>query len=84
MKKFSAKEAKDEFGRLIDTAQREPVQIEKKGRAVAVVVSLEEYARLEAIENASWAERAKASAKEGYLNSTESEQLLAGLLNAQD
>jgi len=31
--------AKTHFGALLDTAQREPVTIEKKGRPVAVVIS---------------------------------------------
>lgn len=84
MKVFSAKQAKDSFGRLIDTAQKEPVQIEKKGRAVAVLVSSDEYARLEAMEDAWWAEQAKAAAKEGHLGNVESEKLMASLLNAQD
>jgi len=39
MKVFSAKDAKQHFGELIDTVQREPVSIEKHGRAVAVVLS---------------------------------------------
>ena len=42
MKVFGAREAKDEFGRLLDTARREPVTIEKKGRPVAVVLSIED------------------------------------------
>ena len=79
MKKFSAG-----FGRLIDTAQREPVQIEKKGRPVAIVISVEEYQRLEAVENSWWAEQAAASAKTGYLSTTDSEHLLSSLLNAKD
>ena len=45
-----AAEAKNNFGKMIDTAQREPITIEKKGRAVAVVLSMEEYAKLEALE----------------------------------
>ena len=43
---FSAREAKHQFGRLIDTARAEPVVIEKHGRPVVVVVSVEEYERL--------------------------------------
>jgi prevent-host-death family protein len=46
MKIMSAKDAKNAFGLLIDTARAEPVTIEKHGRAVAVVVSVEEYERL--------------------------------------
>lgn len=43
MKTIAALEAKNRFGELLDTAQREPVTIEKHGRPVAVVVSAEEY-----------------------------------------
>jgi prevent-host-death family protein len=48
MKRMSAKDAKNGFGLLIDTARQEPVMIEKHGRAVVVVVSTEEYQRLTA------------------------------------
>ena len=43
MKTIASTQAKSNFGALLDTAQREPVMIEKKGRPVAVVVSYEEY-----------------------------------------
>jgi len=46
MKKFTAKDAKNGFGRLIDIARAEPVTIEKHGRPVVVVLSVEEYERL--------------------------------------
>lgn len=46
MKSLSAREAKNEFGRLIDLARAEPVTIEKHGRPVVVVLSVEEYERL--------------------------------------
>ncbi len=46
MKTMSAREAKNAFGLMIDTARAEPVRIEKHGRGVVVVVSVEEYARL--------------------------------------
>jgi prevent-host-death family protein len=46
MKSMSAREAKHQFGLLIDTARAEPVVIEKHGRAVVVVISVEEYERL--------------------------------------
>ena len=48
MKSMSAKEAKNSFGLLLDTARAEPVTIQKHGRPVAVVLSVEEYERLEA------------------------------------
>jgi len=43
MKAIAAREAKNHFGRLMDAAQREPVTIEKHGRPVAVLMSVEEY-----------------------------------------
>ena len=46
MKTMSAREAKNAFGLMIDTARAEPVLIEKHGRGVVVVVSVEEYERL--------------------------------------
>jgi prevent-host-death family protein len=45
MIKLAAREAKNRFGHLMDQAQREPVTIEKNGRPVAVVISMEEYQR---------------------------------------
>lgn len=46
MKSFPAREAKYNFGRLLDTARAEPVVVEKHGRAVVVVMAVEEYERL--------------------------------------
>jgi prevent-host-death family protein len=46
MKTMSAREAKNSFGLLVDLARAEPVLIEKHGRGVVVVLSVEEYARL--------------------------------------
>jgi prevent-host-death family protein len=51
MQTLSAREAKYNFGRLIDTARAEPVTVEKHGRAVVVVLAVEEYQRLKAIES---------------------------------
>jgi prevent-host-death family protein len=47
---MSAKDAKYGFGRLIDTARAEPVTVEKHGRAVVVVLSIEEYERLKIVD----------------------------------
>ena len=46
MKAFSARDAKEHFGELMDTVQREPVSIEKYGRPVAVMMSETEYEEL--------------------------------------
>lgn len=50
MRSMTAKDAKYGFGRLIDLARAEPVTVEKHGRPVVVVVSVEEFERLKALE----------------------------------
>ncbi len=50
MQTISAKEAKYHFGKLIDTARAEPVTVEKHGRAVVVVLAVEEYERLKCLD----------------------------------
>ena len=44
---LSANEAKTNFGTMLLKAQRTPVQIKSNGKAVAVVISIEDYERLE-------------------------------------
>jgi prevent-host-death family protein len=51
MKSISAREAKSAFGLMIDSARAEPVLIEKHGRGIVVVVSVEECDRLSLQEN---------------------------------
>jgi len=46
MKAVTAKDAKNRFGELMDTVQREPVSIEKHGRPVAVVLSEVAYEKM--------------------------------------
>lgn len=45
MKAMSARETKNSFGWMIDTTRVEPVRIEKHGRGVVVVISVEKYER---------------------------------------
>jgi len=49
MQRTSARDAKNGFGKLIDLARASPVEVAKHGRPV-VVVSIEEYERLMALE----------------------------------
>lgn len=46
MQSISARDAKNRFGHLIDTARAEPVAIKKHGRPVAVILSVEAYDHL--------------------------------------
>ena len=51
MKTLAAKDAKYGFGRLIDLARAEPVAVAKHGRPVVVVMAVEEFERLKALES---------------------------------
>jgi prevent-host-death family protein len=46
MKTMSSGEAQNNFGVLLDTAQREPVTITRRGRPVAFLLSPQEYESL--------------------------------------
>jgi prevent-host-death family protein len=49
MDALTANEAKTQFGNLLLKAQRAPVQINKNGKPVAVVISMDEYENIEAL-----------------------------------
>ena len=49
MESISANEAKTHFGELLLKSQQSPVQINKNGKPVAVVISMDEYANFEAL-----------------------------------
>jgi len=49
MDTLSANEAKTQFGELLLKAQRSPVQINKNGKPVAVVISMDEYEKTESL-----------------------------------
>jgi prevent-host-death family protein len=49
MDTLSANDAKTNFGEMLLKAQRAPVQINKNGKPVAVVLSVEEYEGIEVL-----------------------------------
>jgi len=52
MTTIAANEAKQYFGRILDSAQRGPVLIQKHNRPAAVLLSPQEYERLRGINRA--------------------------------
>jgi len=83
MDKLSANEAKTHFGDMLLKAQRAPVQINKNGKPVAVVISVEEYESIEVLKLRllqSRAKQAMADIEAGNLVDGESffEELEAG------
>ena len=64
-------EVQTRFGEYIDCAQREPVSIKKNGRKYAVLLSQEEYERLQAAEDRQWGLRALEAKQAGMLTPEE-------------
>jgi antitoxin Phd len=56
MPTMTSLEAQNQFGKLIDTAQREPVTITRRGRPVAMVISIEDMQELLGKNAAAWYE----------------------------
>ena len=82
---FSAVDAKNRFGELLDAARHEPVVIKKHGRSVAVMLSTEEYERLELSDDAWWGQKAmKAMKNAKFLGHEKSMDYINSVLHAKD
>ncbi|WP_420265681.1 type II toxin-antitoxin system Phd/YefM family antitoxin [Candidatus Magnetominusculus dajiuhuensis] len=68
----NATAVKTRFGKYLEDSIKDPVTIEKSGRKVAVLLSIDEYERLTAIEDSYWAKKAAEAENEGYLTHEES------------
>lgn len=82
MMHIDSTKAKTKFGEMLDFARREPIAIDKRGRMVAVLLSNEEYEKMQEIEDQYWGLKAQIARKEGLLSETESEKILEDLLDA--
>ncbi len=49
MEALTANEAKSQFGDMLLKAQRAPVQINKNGKPIAVIMSMDDYEGMEAL-----------------------------------
>ncbi len=67
MREAAATNVKNKFGQMLETAMTEPITIEKKGRPIAVMMSIAEYQRLVEIEDRYWGEKARKAIEEGYV-----------------
>jgi prevent-host-death family protein len=63
MRTLTAKEAKHDFGRLIDLARAETVAVAKHGRPIVVVMAAEEFERLNEVNGSSTVPAAKRKTK---------------------
>ena len=80
MKYFTANEAKQSFGQVMETAQREPVFINKHKRPAAVVISPQVYERMRNINSGEFTrfcDEVSLRAKKKGLNQKELNRLLS-------
>lgn len=80
---LSAKEAKTHFGILLNMAQRHPITVEKNGRPIVVVLSLQDFSHYEQLEDELLALKAMQAEKEGWLSQNESANFLTQLGSAR-
>lgn len=77
---IDASEAKAKFGQCLEAALTDSVIIRKSKREVAVMLSVKEYERLQAMEDQLWALKAEIAAQEGFLTVQESSDFLKNIL----
>lgn len=73
MKIITATELKTKTSEALETAQREPITIEKNGRPVAVILAQADYERLLKLENDYWLARIEAAEQSGYIGAEASQ-----------
>ena len=66
MKRVTATELKIKTGECLDTVRKEPVEIDKNGKPIAVLMAYEDYDRLAKLENEYWLARIEAAEKHGF------------------
>ena len=76
MTTVNATYAKQNFGACVADAAKHPIVIEKSGRPAVVMISYEEYQRLNELEDAIWLQRAQDAAAGGYLAVEASEDFM--------
>ncbi len=69
--RMTATDAKTRFGEFVDLAQKEPVTVERSGRPCAVLIAIDEYERLRALDDRYWLERAAEARAGGYVTHDE-------------
>ena len=77
----TATELKNHLGAYLDAALSAPVFVQKSGRDVAVLVSRQHYAHLQALEDELWALRAQLAEQSGYLGADKTQQVLQDILH---
>jgi len=80
----TATELKNHLGAYLDAALTAPVFVQKSGRDVAVLMSRQHYAYLQALEDELWALRAQLAEQSGYLGADTTQQVVQALLHEDE
>lgn len=83
MKTVTATEMKQRLGQYLTAALVEPVVVEKSGQPVIVMLSVAEYERFQALEDADWGERARQAEQDGFTGYEETIRRIQERLNAE-
>lgn len=78
----STSEVKQRLGQYITRAMSEPIVIEKSGRPAVVMLSIAEYERLQALDDAYWGEKAKQALEDGLAGADETLRRLQSRIDA--
>ena len=78
----STSEVKQRLGQYITRAMSEPIVIEKSGRPAVVMLSIAEYERLQALDDAYWGGKAKQALEEGLAGADETLRRLQSRIDA--
>jgi len=65
MRQVNATDFKNHFGEFLDMAREEAVMVSRSGKPLAVMLSVEEYERLERLDDAYWIALAQAAEASG-------------------
>ena len=79
---LAASEVKQRLGQYITCALTEPVVIEKSGRPAVVMLSIAEYERLQALDDAYWGEKAKQALEGGLVGNEQTLRRLQARIDA--
>jgi len=86
MRTMTATDAKTNFGEALLNSMRQPLKIQKNGKDVAVLLSIQEYELLQKyseLEDEIWGKMAKTAEKEGYIGTKASKKLTDLILNSK-
>ena len=81
MDTVTATEMKQHLSRVLNKAMRAPVKITRKGSDDFVVLSMDEFERLEALDDAYWSDIARKARKAGTLGTGKTALIMSELMS---